>query len=66
MITNPDIIKSDMYKCNKYVKGWLIFYCRLPLLSFDRKYFYFAKTDKLKECLKKMPLDIKILSKFSR
>jgi hypothetical protein len=62
MITNPEIIQ-EKYKCNKYVKSWLIRHCQIPLMSFDRYgNFYFAKTDKLKECIKHMPLDVRILS----
>jgi hypothetical protein len=63
MITNPEII-IEKYKCNKWVKNYLI-RCQIPLMSFDRNgNFYFAKTDKLEESLKKMPLDVRILSKF--
>jgi hypothetical protein len=65
MITNPSTIENK-YKCNKYIKNWLIYNCHLPLLSFDKKYFYFANTDKLKKCLKEIPLGLKLLSKFSK
>jgi len=61
MIINPNIIEKK-YRCNKYVKSWLIRHYRIPLLSFDRKYFYFADTEKLRECIKHMPLDVRILS----
>lgn len=64
MITNPEIIQ-EKYKCNKYVKDWLTRNCYIPLMSFDKRgNYYFAKTNKLKECLRKMPLNIKILSIF--
>lgn len=64
MITNPEIIE-EKYRCNKYVKSWLISHCRIPLMSFDRRgNYYFAKTKKLKECLKKMPLDVRFFSMF--
>jgi hypothetical protein len=61
MITNPSIIK-EKYKCNKNIANYLIFKCNIPLLGVDKDYYYFANTDKLKECVKNMPLGLKILS----
>lgn len=59
MITNVDIIKN-VYKCKKPIAVYLIYTCKLPLLSFDKKFFYFSDNDKLQECIKSMPLILKI------
>jgi len=62
MIVNPNVIENK-YKCKKNVKNYLV-KCGIPLLGFDRNYFYFTYTEKLKECLDKMPLGLKLLSLF--
>lgn len=52
------------YKCNKHVKNYLVFTCNMSILAYDKKYFYFSDTIRLRECLKKMPIIIKLLSKL--
>lgn len=63
MITNLETIESK-FMCNKIVANYLMFECKLPVLGYNKHYFFFANTDKLKECIKKMPLGIKIHSTF--
>lgn len=63
MITNLEAIENK-FMCNKTVANYLIFECDLPVLGYDKHYFYFANTDKLKECMSKMPLTVKIHSTF--
>jgi hypothetical protein len=65
MITNPEILK-DTFKCNAVIKEYLVYHCHLPILGYDEKYFYFSNTDELKECLKHIPLTIKLLSIFKK
>lgn len=61
MITNPEVIENKFRCKDKRIEEYLIFKCHIPLLALDEKYFYFAPTVKLEECLKKMPLKLKIL-----
>lgn len=63
MIINLETIENK-FMCSKTVANYLIFECKLPVLGYDKHYFYFANTDKLKECMKKMPLQVKIHSTF--
>jgi hypothetical protein len=63
MITNLETIENK-FMCNKTVANYLIFKCNIPVLGYDEHYFYFANTDKLKECIDKMPLMTKIHSTF--
>jgi len=66
MITNPSIIKHKFRCKDKRIEEYLIFKCHIPLLGFDKEYFYFAHTVRLEECLKIMPLKLKILLWFER
>jgi hypothetical protein len=64
MITNLETIENK-FMCNNVVARYLVLECDLPVLGYDKEhYFYFANTDKLKECVSKMPLTVKIHSTF--
>lgn len=65
MIVNPEyLFEEQKYKCNKHVMKYLVFECSIPLLSVDEDYFYFTNNDLLKECLERMPLYLRIISKL--
>ncbi len=61
MITNPEVIEKK-YICSKRIAEYLVFKCGIPLLAIDKDYYYFADTARLKECVKNIPLGLKILS----
>jgi hypothetical protein len=63
MIVNPDSIK-DLYKCKEQVMRYLTYKCHIPILSYDKDYYYFVYNSRLKDALKKMPLGIKLQSYF--
>lgn len=65
MITNPSIIENS-FKCKKAIKDYLVFRCHIPMFGYDKHYFYFSYTEKLKECLEKMPLLLKISHRIGR
>jgi len=66
MILNPNFIK-DKYECGESIKNYLVFQCGIPILSHDGvgKY-YFSKTDKLEQSIKKIPFGIKIKALFEK
>ena len=49
------------------IKNYLVFQCGIPILSHDGvgKY-YFSKTDKLEQSIKKIPFGIKIKALFEK
>jgi len=61
MIVNP-LKMNNKYKCNKHVMKYLVYRCKLPILAIDGDSFYFTDNDILRECLKRMPLKIILLS----
>jgi len=65
VINAEDLDKSKLYECNRYVRDWLI---SKHLFVFgmkgDGSRWYFRKTEKLEQALKKMPFRIKVLSAF--
>jgi len=61
MITNPENIENKFRCKDRRIEEYLIYRCHLPLLGFDKEYFYFAHTTRLEECFKNMPLKLKIL-----
>jgi|WetSurSiteA1Bulk_404760.scaffolds.fasta_scaffold00043_3 hypothetical protein len=61
MIINTHIIENKFRCKDKRIEEYLMFKCHIPILGFDEKYFYFAHTVRLEECLKRMPLKLKIL-----
>ena len=65
MIINPVDIKQ-YYKCGRAIMEYLVYECLIPPIGMDEKhdFFYFDKTDNLKQCLKKMPLNLKFLALF--
>lgn len=65
MIINNSII-SDAYRCTKPVMRYLVETCNLPVLSYDKDYYYFANTERLKMSLKSMPIYLKILANISK
>lgn len=62
-ITNIDDF-SDKYECNSYIAHWLMFTKMIPLLGHKAKKFYFADTEILREALKEMPINIRIMTLF--
>lgn len=58
-ISNID--KSKLFKCNNVVYSYLK--TKVPLLSSDPEYYYFAKTEELDEALKNAPFWIKVFMK---
>lgn len=65
MIINPDsLFEEQKYKCKYRVMKYLLIECSLPLLAVDKNYFYFTDNDLLKECLERMPLYLRIISKL--
>ncbi len=65
MIINPEILE-DTYKCKKDIAMYLLYNCLLPSIGFDDKYYYYQKSDELVQCLKKMPLNLKIKALFTK
>jgi len=66
MILNPDFIK-DKYECGESIKNYLVFQCGIPILSHDGAgKYYFSKTDKLEQSIKKIPFGIKIKALFEK
>ena len=63
MINNIEIIEKK-YKCIKIVMEYLVYKCHLPVYGIDEKYYYFADTRVLRECLAKMPFYLKIANKL--
>lgn len=55
---------EDLFKCGKIVHKYL--YDKIPLLSKDEEYFYYAKTEKLESLLQEAPIWIKAVIKCSR
>ncbi len=41
---------------------YLVYSCKLPVLAYDDKFFYFTDDDVLRKHLKKMPFFLKISS----
>jgi hypothetical protein len=66
VLTNPDSLPSeDVYKCNRNVMRYLVYTCKLPILSYDKEgVYYFRNTGRLRDCLDKMPLLTKVFSKL--
>lgn len=54
------------YACKRLVMEYLVYTHKLPILGFDKKYFYFADTDELRACLEEMPIWLKIEAFFGR
>ena len=50
------------YKCNGIIGNYLISH-GIPLLGREGKHMYFAKTDKLKAVLDKLPVHLRLLMK---
>jgi len=63
MLINSQIIKKR-YRCNRIIANYLIYKCHLPVIGYDEKYYYFAYSNWLEECLENMPLGLKLLSIF--
>lgn len=65
MIINPEKF-SKKYRCKRDVMRYLVIECCLPVFSIEGDYYYFIDNDRLRDCLKKMPLTLKILSLFEK
>jgi len=49
-------ILDSAYKCNKNIAHYLIYTCGLPILSIVKNQYYFAKTEKLENAVKNLPI----------
>lgn len=65
MLTNPKP-EIKKYKCNKRIMEYLVYQCGLPILSFDETHYYFTDNLELRMCLSKMPVPLKLLTKFMK
>jgi len=63
MIVNSSILKNA-YKCNKQIMEYLVFKCKLPVLSYSGNDYYFTNNSELEEHLKHMPFNLKLMSMF--
>ncbi len=62
LIKNIESIpESHKYKTNRIISDWLQRQ-GLPLFGVDENFYYYAKTEKLEEILKKIPFWLKIFS----
>ena len=64
-IINPEILKN-YYKCNQAIMEYLLYDCLIPIMGYLNNEYYFDKTEELEQCLKKMPLDLKIIALFTK
>ena len=64
-IINPEILKN-YYKCNRAIMEYLLYDCLIPIMGYLNNEYYFDKTEELEQCLKKMPLDLKIIALFTK
>lgn len=65
MIINPASI-DEKYECGRIIMEYLVYRCNIPILGFEGDRFYFAKTHKLEDSLKRMPFYLKILGGLIR
>jgi hypothetical protein len=63
MIINPEMLEN-YYVCNRKVMEYLLYDCLIPPQGYKGDLYYFYKDEKLEECLKKMPLYLKIFNFF--
>ena len=64
-IDNSSIPEEKIYKCGSVVKDHLIMKCNLPLFGITKSgRWCFARTQKLEECLRELPLYLKIIEMF--
>jgi hypothetical protein len=65
-VVNPE--KTDvtrLYKCQKLISDWLIYTEHIsPFGRSQDGQFYFAKTEKLKEALERLPLHLRVVEFF--
>ena len=62
-VVNPEAVDvTKLYKCNGIVAQFLIYKQHLPLFGKDKteRFWYFAKTDKLKQALTNVPFYMKL------
>lgn len=65
MIINPEILQ-DFFICKKVVMEYLLYDCLIVPTGHKDGLYYFYKDTKLEECLKKMPLYLKISNVFTK
>lgn len=65
IIIDDDKMFGNIYRCNEKTMRWLTLDCKIPLFSYDNKYYYFLNTEALQNALKKMPLYLRISNRFS-
>ena len=58
---------AKVYKCNKLIRDWLIYQKHISILgqSEDGNWL-FARTDKLKEALKDIPIYLKLVDNLNK
>lgn len=64
MIINSEIVEKR-FACKSKLALYLIMECKLPVLSYDDHNIYFADTERLRDCLDKMPLLYKIARRLN-
>ena len=62
-IINPESLKQPTFKCKKTLGQYLIYHCKIPVLSIQNNIYFFAKTEELQNKLDKLPLIIKLFYK---
>jgi hypothetical protein len=60
MLVNSSVI-TNRFKCNKTLANYLIYELHFPLLGLEGKNYYFTNNELLQECLKNLPLWLKIM-----
>lgn len=65
MITNGNLIVNS-YKCTHAIMEYLVYEAGIAILSYDNRYYYFARTKKLESALEKMPWHLKVLASFTK
>jgi hypothetical protein len=63
MINNVDSMSKN-FKCKKTLANYLIYEKHFPLLSVDKKYFYFIRNEETDKILEGIPFWLKLLNIF--
>ena len=67
-IVNPEKLDvTKLYKCNTFIRDWLIYYQHLSLFGMSQDgHYYFARSDKLTKALSEMPWYLKIVDNLNK
>jgi translation elongation factor P/translation initiation factor 5A len=55
----------NTYKCSSQVAKYLILERNMPVLGVDKKYYYFADTELLREVLGSLPPLLKVIDRLT-